>query len=217
MGDDNKLPDLTIDPEDGMILIRNKRVSFPHFWTKPSFGKDGDAKTYSGKLMLHKEEDKEVIAELRKYIIDLQKENDMKLSPDKLCLRDGDGDTYNDRPEYNDHYILSMNSKKRPMVMAANGKDQIESEEDCAIYSGCRINAYVQIWAQTGGKFGKRINCKVAGVQFEGDDEALDGGHIDPEKVAKQFGAVDTKPFGKKDTDDNDGEGEPEGNDGYTF
>jgi hypothetical protein len=43
------------------------------------------------------------------------------------------------------------------------------------IYSGCFVNAQIDIWAQDNG-FGKRINCTLAGVQFAADGDAFGGG-----------------------------------------
>jgi hypothetical protein len=45
------------------------------------------------------------------------------------------------------------------------------------VYSGCYVNASIELWAQD-NKFGKRINATLMGVQFLRDGARLVGGGV---------------------------------------
>jgi len=70
----------------------------------------------------------------------------------------------------------TRNPKAQPTVFnqygePVTGKSAIEQ----LVYSGCRINAKVEFWAQD-NSFGRRINCSLLGVMFAGDGERFGGG-----------------------------------------
>jgi hypothetical protein len=50
------------------------------------------------------------------------------------------------------------------------------SASDGKPYSGCYVNALVELWAQAHAEHGKRINASLMGVQFSKDGERLSGG-----------------------------------------
>lgn len=52
-----------------------------------------------------------------------------------------------------------------PILTARDGKP----------YSGCYVNATLEIWPQD-NKFGRRINCNLKGLQFVKDGDAFGGG-----------------------------------------
>lgn len=72
-------------------------------------------------------------------------------------------------------YSLSTRSKTRPTIFDKFGKE-VTDERDIKqlIYSGCFVNAKVDIWAQD-NKWGRRINANIAGVMFAKDGEAFGG------------------------------------------
>lgn len=70
-------------------------------------------------------------------------------------------------------FSLNASNKSRPLVIdrdktpltAADGKP----------YSGCFVNASVELWAQD-NQYGKRINATLRGIQFHADGDAFGGG-----------------------------------------
>ena len=48
-------------------------------------------------------------------------------------------------------------------------------EADGLPYSGCYVNASIELWAQD-NNYGKRINASLRGVQFYRDGDAVAGG-----------------------------------------
>tara|TARA_R110000772_G_scaffold32454_2_gene79439 strand:+ start:562 stop:1128 length:567 start_codon:yes stop_codon:yes gene_type:complete len=98
-------------------------------------------------------------------------------SKDRIFLTNGDDKT-DDSGEtlegYGGQLVVGSRSYVRPTVVDRNPKNRL-TEEDGKIYSGCFVNAFVAIWAQT-GEYGKRINCQLQGIQFDGDGDAFGGG-----------------------------------------
>lgn len=90
---------------------------------------------------------------------------------DKLCLHNGDTKTY---VGYAGNWFVSASNATRPTVRHRDGRTPI-TLEDGIIYSGCRVRAFIELWAQDNG-FGKRINASLRGVQFYLDDERFSGG-----------------------------------------
>lgn len=94
-----------------------------------------------------------------------------KLKPEKLCLRDGDVETYDG---YAGHYYISTSSKRKPqLVDRIKGRDGKWLEAAPGkIYSGCYCNAIITIWAQD-NEHGKRVNASIEVIQFLRDGEAF--------------------------------------------
>lgn len=169
---------------DGFIIIKNVRVSFPHLFEFPEF-KDGPGKC-GARLLLP--DDHAAIAPLRKGIHALlDAKFDGRLPKDKLCLRETEGD----RPEYDGVQVLFTNCKpnKKPIVIGADGSSVIASEADSAIYPGCRVNAKVRLWPQNNG-YGKRVNAELIAIQFAGDDEPLTDSYVSVEDAMSGFGGA---------------------------
>jgi hypothetical protein len=71
-------------------------------------------------------------------------------------------------------WTLSCSSPAlRPTVVDRRGMPI--TAEDGLIYSGCWVNAHVDLWAQENA-WGRRINCSLAGVQLVRGDTAFGGG-----------------------------------------
>lgn len=165
-------------------MVKNVRVAFPNVLTP------GD-KGYGAQLLFDKEDAREdkIRAAIRADI-DMRIKEDLelkKLPADKICLRDGDESGYETMEGY---WKLSANSKGKVVVVAGNGKDIIVDEEDNRIYSGCRVNAKISLWTQD-NKHGKRVNCNLVSIQFAGDDEAFEGGHVSRDVAVEGFGQID--------------------------
>lgn len=92
---------------------------------------------------------------------------------DKLCLHDGDAKA--DKEGYKGMLYLSASNKLKPLVV-----DQLVqpvSANSGVVYSGCYVNATIELWAQD-NKFGKRINASLMGVQKIRDGQRLSGGGV---------------------------------------
>lgn len=99
---------------------------------------------------------------------------------DKICLHDGQAKA--SREGYAGNLYLSASNKLKPLVcdnVAAPGTTtpRILTATDGRIYSGCYVNATVELWAQE-NKWGKRINASLMGVQFFADGPRLSGGGV---------------------------------------
>ncbi len=143
------------------IKLKNVRLSFPSLFRKASF--QGVETKYEATFLLDKTEHRETIDAISKAIAEMLKENKTKLSPDKICLKDGDDVEYEG---YAGTMTLKASNKNRPLVI---GRDRSPlTEDDNVVYSGCYVDAVVNLWFQDNG-FGKRINASLEGVQFRGD------------------------------------------------
>jgi len=70
----------------------------------------------------------------------------------------------------------TRNPKTQPTVFDQYGKPVTgKSAIEQLVYSGCRINAKVEFWAQD-NSYGRRVNCSLLGVMFAGDGERFGGG-----------------------------------------
>lgn len=168
------------------VKIGNARLSFPSLFQQASFGGESTGK-YEATFILDKVEHKDLIAQIKKQIETLAAEAKIKVSADKLCLKDGDEIG---RPEMEGKYTIKASTKKRPLVIDRN-KSPI-TEDDNVIYAGCYVNAIVSLWAQN-NQYGKRINAQLDGVQFVRDGEPFGDGGVS----VSEFDA-----FGGEDSDD---------------
>ncbi len=171
--------------ETNFVTLKNVRISFPHIWQKAEF--DGEESGYGATLLLDKEDQAGVIEAIEKQIKTMIKEKlKLKSLPDeKVCLREGT----DKREEYEGCMSLSANSRKRIPVINARGDGFVADEDDCKIYAGCYVNAKVSFWAQK-NTYGKRINCQLVAVQFNGDGEAFSGAYVAPDVAIDGFGAA---------------------------
>lgn len=74
------------------------------------------------------------------------------------------------------HYLSSRNAKTQPSVYNQYGEElSAESDIERQAFSGARVNASVEVWAQD-NKWGRRINCSLRGVMLTGEGENFGGG-----------------------------------------
>ena len=102
---------------------------------------------------------------------------------DRLCLHRGDISKPGE-DAYKGMLYVSSNGKKRPTVI--DGDRSPLAESDGRPYSGCYVNAIIDIWAQD-SSWGKRVNAQLAGVQFLRHGEAFGGGRV---AAPEEFGVV---------------------------
>jgi hypothetical protein len=69
--------------------------------------------------------------------------------------------------------IAASQPSPKPTVLGRN--KEVLAPDSGKPYSGCYVNAIIDIWAQD-NSFGKKINASLSGVQFERDGDAFAGG-----------------------------------------
>lgn len=94
---------------------------------------------------------------------------------DNVCFRtepktNASGEVYDG---FEGMYHIATRGKTRPLVLDRD-KSPL-SATDGVVYSGCYVNASVELWAQD-NSYGKRINATLRGVQFLRDGDAFAGG-----------------------------------------
>lgn len=152
------------------IKLQNVRLSFPSLFRKAIFS--GQETKYEGTFLINKSEQGDKVAEIQKAIDELIEDRlkGAKLKADKICFKDGDDIDYDG---YAGHMSFKASSNKRPMVL---DRDRTPlTEGDNRPYSGCYVNAIVELWPQD-NQYGKRINANLLGVQFLKDGQPFGDG-----------------------------------------
>jgi hypothetical protein len=160
------------------LSISNARLAWPDLW-KPKPGKDGGKAKYGANLIIDPKNP--AVAELNAAFEAVAKEKWGTNAPailnalrkqDKLALHDGD--TKVEYDGFAGNLFVSARSDTRPTVI--DRQRNPVSESDGKIYSGCYVNANIELWAQDHKEFGKRINAQLRGVQFVRDGDAFAAG-----------------------------------------
>jgi hypothetical protein len=187
--------------EDGCILIKNVRLSYPHLFQK--WGKNAsDKKKYSASFIIDKKTHAAEIKILGAHINSIMTEafKGSRIASDKLCLRDGD--TLG-KDDLIGKWVLKTSEDKAPDVINRD-KSRI-NEDDDIVYAGCYVNALFRPWVQN-NDFGKRINANLLAVQFVKDGERFSG--IERPDTDEAFGDIsgdfDDEPAGASAGADND-------------
>lgn len=159
------------------LLLRDVRLAFPSIWKATTPAGGGEA-AFSASFLLpptHKQ-----LPEIKKAMLNVATEKWAAKAPaiyktleasDKLALHDGD--TKSEYDGFEGNLFVSTRSKTRPTVF--DGERNELSEADGKPYSGCYVNASIELWAQD-NQFGKRVNAQLRGVQFLRDGDAFAGG-----------------------------------------
>ncbi len=163
----NKTQNGTFVIADKSTPLKNVRASFPSLYRKPTI--NGVTQDKYGITLLIPKSEKETIAKLQKEITELQKECDIKVSADKICLKDGD---LTNRPENAGYFVMSAKNRLQPRVL--DGNKEPVSEEDCKIYGGAYINASITFTIFK-GSVGTFLSAQLNGVQFSKDGESFEG------------------------------------------
>lgn len=90
---------------------------------------------------------------------------------DFLALHDG-----NDKAKwagFPGNMFLSPNADTRPTVVDRDRSPLVE--KDGKIYSGCYVNAKIELWVQD-NNWGQRVNATLLGIQFVKDGDAFGAG-----------------------------------------
>jgi len=159
------------------LLLRDVRLAFPNLW-KATAPKGGGEEAFSASFLLTA--DHKQLPEIKKALAAVASEKWGAKSvavykaleaADKTCLHNGDSKAEYDGFEGN--LYISSRAKIRPSVF--DGQRSPLTEADGKPYSGCYVNASIELWAQD-NSYGKRINAQLRGVQFLRDGDAFAGG-----------------------------------------
>jgi hypothetical protein len=184
--------------DDGCILVKNVRLSYPHLFEK--WGKEGDGKKkYSAKFHLDKKTHAADIKALGAHITEFMTTAFKGRIPnDKLFLKDGANEG---KDELKDVFLLSASEDKAPDVINRD-KSRI-NENDDIVYAGCYVNVLIRPWAQN-NQYGKRVNANLLAVQFVRDGEPFSS--IERPDVDEAFDDVseDFEDGGETGSDEDD-------------
>jgi hypothetical protein len=161
----------------GRLLLKDVRLSFANGLFEAKAGEDGGQAKFNCGIILSPDHPQIPAIKAAMQAVATEKWGakaadvfkQLKAS-DKLALHDGDSKAYDG---YAGNLFLSPSSPTRPTLL--DGQKNPVTQADGKIYSGCYVNASVEIWAMD-NKFGKRINCQLRGVQFNRDGDAFSAG-----------------------------------------
>lgn len=162
------------------IQLKNVRLSFPSIFKRSEF--NGQQGKFEATFLLNKETQADQIKMLEDRIQAVMAEAKMKVSPDKVCMKDGD---FIDYDGYAGHVSVKASTNRRPTIIDRD-KSPL-AEEDGKPYAGCYVNAIIDFWPQN-NSYGKRINANLFGIQFYKDGDAFGAGDTD---VTEDFDAFD--------------------------
>lgn len=152
--------------EDGCILIKNVRLSYPHLFKAWAKNPDKETPKYSGRFLMDKKTHAADIKALGQHVAKLMQEHFKgRIPADKLFMRDGAGTA---KPEQEDSWLIAASESRRPDVI--NRDKSRLNEEDDIVYAGCFVNVLIRPWAQS-NIHGKRLNANLLAVQFVRDGE----------------------------------------------
>ena len=169
-----------------VIKLNNVRLSFPALWTPRKFAPTDAKGSYSATFILDKKINAIEIAEIKRTIDLLVRENLKGKHPGatKIALHDGsekpDVDGYGEGVMY-----LSARTDKAPPVIDRNMDPLVEADNKPV--AGDYVRATIELWAQD-NQYGKRINAKLRGVQFYKAGTPFGEGRID---VSKEFSPIE--------------------------
>lgn len=163
------------------VKLKNVRLSMFNnsLFEKTAFDENSEKK-YRATFLIDKE-DKENIKKIKEAIKAVAAEKwgkkaegilaSIEHNPNKFCFRDGE--TKQNLDGYPGCMFISTSSKQKVLII-----DRDRSEltiEDGKPYSGCYVNASVEIWAMKEGK-NQGLHASLKGVQFYKDGDAFVGG-----------------------------------------
>lgn len=165
---------------DLKIKLQNVRLSFPSIFKRSEY--NGQEGKFEATFLMDKETDSKQIKMIEDKISALITEKKSKVSPDKICLKDGD---FVDYDGYAGCMSIKGGTTRRPTVIDRDRSPLVE--DDNKPYAGCYVNAILELWYQD-NSYGKRVNCNLLGIQFVKDGEAFGAGATD---VTDEFDAFD--------------------------
>lgn len=160
-------------------ILKNIRISYPDIFTPgKKFGKYG-AQFRFNKDSGVKEQIEAAIDEQGVMAFGKEWEKVKKGLVNKGKLfRVNDGED----KDYEEDYFISVHNAGRPHVVGRDAKPL--TADDNVIYSGCRVDAWVDVSAYEQKEYGPVVSVKLLAVQFRGDDTPYSGG---PSVTANDF------------------------------
>lgn len=167
--------------QDRSVMLKNARIAFAEGVFKPSQFEGTGEPRYSFTLLVDRgsENDKALQFEIKQAAVrqwadkaDLIMESIPK-GPQARCYYNGDLKDYDGFKGMNALSCVRP-QKKGPVLVIDRDRSELTAN-DGRPYSGCYVNAKVQIWAQD-NKYGKGIRCTAVTVQFVKDGDAFGGG-----------------------------------------
>lgn len=123
-------------------------------------------------LELLRKTEREVVMETKwKDDEDAKDVYDRLKKKDLLAVHDG-----NDKKKFEGfagNFYVSASADTAPTAVDRD-RNRIKAD-DGVLYSGCRVNAKVEVWAQD-NSWGQRVNVAMLGVQFVADGDKWGGG-----------------------------------------
>ena len=194
------VPGMFTQYDDGTIVIRNVRASYPHL-DKPYKGGDqtGEA-AYSITGLIDKQAQKPTFLALRDMIRAMIAEHKLKDIPaDRKFLRDGD--LSGKESEEGQWKVATRESK--PPILRDETNNTVQAVDAARLfYGGCYVDILLRPWWQD-NKFGKRVNANLLAVQFKKNGEAFGEGRITEDDADEVFEGVGDDESGY-DMDDDD-------------
>lgn len=164
------------------ITLRLVRLSFAQNLFEPGRFDEADTSkdpTYSSRFILRTDDPAQnaQIINIRKVIKELSMQAfGEELEESRLCFRDGSKGKAKEWAGYGPGTFFiaaSAPANARPWVGKNVGGNLIEITKDDkhAPYSGCYVNATVELYTQDHPKWGQRVNGSLRGVSFGKDGE----------------------------------------------
>lgn len=193
------------------LMLMRVGIGFPAVAEPQAIG-DGKP-AYGGKLIIDPKENADIVRALDKTIreVAIEKWKDKAEEilqfleeDDKICFR---RKPYRSKKTgkvfegFEGMYSLSTRHETTvPTVVDMTGQEIFDKDAKRAlIYSGCRVHAKVEIWAQD-NQYGRRINATLTGVMFSAHGQRFGGGS--GPASAKDFAEFAQEPSFSNDAED---------------
>ena len=199
-----KFQDISIVNEEEFIFdLENVRLSFPNIHERDI--RNGKPKSFSTKILLHKDKDNGYIAELKKLSRKFGKDTEIKKNFRRAYLLDGDigkkRRKKKARPEYENNMVLSAYNPDKVFELHPHETDDhgkpiiIDDINKSLIYSGCYANVRLKFWYS---KDWNSLNLNILSIQFSKHGAPFSNAIIEYRKAIKGFKPIKGKPFKKK-------------------
>lgn len=197
------------------LVLPDVRLSYPALWKPKAFTGQGKGRNETsneryGAQLLIKKDNKSLIQKVWDAIAECERQGGVsELADDRIPFHDGDRRAREkNQPEYEDCRYVSAHSQNaievRDSRKDSEGKFIRLNGSEGIIYAGCRVNAAVDFWFQSGKKgYGvDRVNCTLRGIQFYADDTPLT--QAAPLDADKAFAGYEGKASDRDFTDRGD-------------
>ena len=161
---------------EAVIKLPNVRLSFAQSLFEASAFEEGQVKKYGATFLLDPEHGphRKAVKQIKKAAAELTAQQDwdedVKLKVQCFGLEDDARTGYDG---WEDMFFIRAKNTSRPVTV---NKDLTPvTESDGVIYSGCYVNATINLWSIHHVRGGKQINANLRGVQFVRDGEEFSG------------------------------------------